>query len=291
MTCPDCGSILPDHLTACSKCLLGIRPQCDETIGLRPANYRGAVSIVWRDTVSHLAWTVFGAWLILSVANWQRWIAIVLFGIECTYAVINVVRVAVITLATAYLGPLKLLIGLKNRELLKDELYAIGGTLLRIAGVTFSCVILMSIYGKLFHLQESKDENATSRDKQRKAVHVLKPLLDALVFNGKRATKWGHMPIKDIPLSELDDMVLTSKYILKEGSSLDLAALNRVYPQLGTMFSQKCLRSLQVGLEAGRAAGQEKLLKLREGDQLEAEWIKWFNPRLQEINTALRQKW
>jgi hypothetical protein len=123
MTCPVCGSVSPDDVAVCSRCALSINSQPDETPGLEPANYRAAVQIVWRNTVSHLAGLLFGAALILAVADWQRWIAIALFGIECAYAAVNLIQVAIITLATAYLGPLKLISGLKNRELFKDEIY------------------------------------------------------------------------------------------------------------------------------------------------------------------------
>lgn len=74
--------------------------------------------------------------------------------------------------------------------------------------------------------------------------------------------------------------------IVALGSELDPYTLNGVYPELGTMFSQTILLYNRIAVEA---TAKRDISLLLSAWKLEPQWAEWYNPRIAEINEALRR--
>ena len=155
--------------------------------------------------------------------------------------------------------------------------------------------------------------NGSPAGRQRDAVQQLMSLLTAAVRMHNEEQEWTNTPIKEIPQSAFDDYKRMQKQILDEGPKIDIDALNRVYPQLGTMFSEKFLRSFQqvaawnndagklidrsqakalVGLtndEVAKRLDADSVERVRQARHLEVEFLDWFRSKRSDLVAALHQ--
>ena len=92
--------------------------------------------------------------------------------------------------------------------------------------------------------------------RQHDAVHRLVPLLESAARINDFEQRWTNTPIRDIPQSAFDGFDRWQSQILDDGPKIDVPALNQVYPQLGTMFAEKFLKSFQLVAEAKEHAGR-----------------------------------
>lgn len=186
--------------------------------------------------------------------------------------------------------PIKLAFGFARRELLLDELFAVMVLSLRIGECVVGCWLTFRMYDGLIRHKPVQDlsvsPSAIEFSRKRDAVHRLKPLLDAAAENGELAKKWSHTPVAEIPDSIPSEIQSNASRILREGQLIDVAALDEVYPQLGSMFSTKMIGFLAIHERLREKAEHGKVSVAK---ALEAEWDDWVNPRLTEINAAMRR--
>jgi hypothetical protein len=89
--------------------------------------------------------------------------------------------------------------------------------------------------------------------------------------------------------------------MLTIGKRISADALDQIYPQLGTMFSQTFVKSFGLHVEAqyeymGRRAraqaySPESDQKANEAEALRNKWTEWFDGRKHEIATVMQRKW
>ena len=137
-------------------------------------------------------------------------------------------------------------------------------------------------------------------DRQRASVHTLENILTIRQKALELSAQWHDKP--SIPQDVLGQMKDCSDEMLRESRTVDPMLLDGVYPQLGTMFSEKFVKSLALAVEmendgiARRAKGEppdtpEGRQKLKQATELEVEWAEWFTPRTHEIANAMKAKW
>ena len=154
--------------------------------------------------------------------------------------------------------------------------------------------VVPSLKGALWPYFVFRDSRAAQ---EREAVHKLKPLLDEASAVGELGKKWKDTPIKDVPQDAFETGQRLRQKFVKEGAEIDIEVLNRIYPELGTMFSQKLLRSMMVAEDATNLAMERRtvdsdiLLAFGNAHELEVEWANWVNPRLKDLNAIFRQRW
>jgi hypothetical protein len=88
--------------------------------------------------------------------------------------------------------------------------------------------------------------------------------------------------------------------LIRDGNDIDIDLLNSIYPNLGTMFRDRLIKSMSLGVEVwtGMRRGESAVITLPElqelqrknedSKRLDMEWGEWFNGHFDDINKALR---
>ena len=143
------------------------------------------------------------------------------------------------------------------------------------------------------------DHSAESR--QRVAVHQLDDVLTLRQKNIELSAPWLDTDPAYIPQDILRQLKSNDEQMLRIGKTISGDALDQVYPQLGTMFSQTFVKSFALHVEAqyeymgskARAQAYSPLSdqKAIESEALRNKWASWFDSRKHEIANAIKAKW
>jgi len=90
----------------------------------------------------------------------------------------------------------------------------------------------------------------------------------------------------DVPRS-LDEILKYRRMAVELGGKVSPRVLNRIYPDLGTMFSEKFMKSLELG---NKAADNRDPVLFQRALMLWRSWQDWYNPRQGEISTAIKKR-
>jgi hypothetical protein len=158
----------------------------------------------------------------------------------------------------------------------------------------FGLVVLASIF--------AVDCGVNSAEtRQREAVHQLDDVLTLRQKNIELSAPWLNTDPAYIPQDILRQLKSNDEQMLNIGKTISADALDQVYPQLGTMFSQTFVKSFALHVEAqyeymGSKARAQAYSPVSDQKAVEAEalrnkWANWFDSRKHEIANAIKAKW
>ena len=128
---------------------------------------------------------------------------------------------------------------------------------------------------------------SSSREREREQIRKFMRARSLANDAGQLGANWFGTAPTQIPDAVLNQAKAYRKEILALASEIDPYTLNVVYPELGTMFSQTILLSNKISLEG---AEKRDISLLQSALRLEWQWAEWYNPRIAEINEALRRR-
>jgi hypothetical protein len=141
----------------------------------------------------------------------------------------------------------------------------------------------------------------SAESRQRDAVHQLDDVLTLQQKNIELSAPWLNTDPAYIPQDILRQLKSNDEQMLTIGKTISADALDQVYPQLGTMFSQTFVKSFALHVEAqyeymgskarGQAYSPGSDQKANESEALRNQWAAWFDSRRHEIANAIKAKW
>jgi hypothetical protein len=139
---------------------------------------------------------------------------------------------------------------------------------------------------------------AAPGSKREAAISKLNVVVQKANETSRLGEPWRATPDK-VPKSVLQQMNDNYEALIRDSNDIDCDVLNSVYPNLGTMFREKLIKSMSLSVEVwmGMLRGeshqittpelQELQQKTNDSRRLELEWGEWFNGHFDDINKAL----
>jgi hypothetical protein len=88
-------------------------------------------------------------------------------------------------------------------------------------------------------------------------------------------------------LDSRDEILKYRRAAVTLGDDISPRVLNGIYPELGTMFREKFIKSLELG---NRAAETRDPALSQEANRLENEWRSWLRPREVGVSAAIKKR-